>query len=347
MLDRLKQRAEVIVFNRSPAATDGPRDGGNLQKIRSWWKLIQHFHRAAADHPSALYAGLSGGQGQLLDLPFFLLARWHDIPITVHHHSYAYLNRRSRLTALTFHAMGPARHIALCDDMQERLCRQYNLPKSRTLVLSNAAFMKEACKPAAEVPAARNQEQANEVSIGFLSNITAEKGIFDFFAAADAARVQSPDLKARIAGPVAPDIQPRFNQELAQRPWAEHIGPVYGQDKQDFFNSIDLLVFPTRYANEAEPVTILEALQAGVAVVAARRGCIGSMLTGREHCCDCCIEDIQKQLAAQVCEQAQMTTQARAQKRLDIAAAFENDATVARKLLSEITTDLTIGTQRQ
>ena len=65
-------------------------------------------------------------------------------------------------------------------------------------------------------------------------------------------------------------------------PHARHVGPLYGGDKQRFFQRTDLLLFPTRYQNEAEPVTLHEALQAGATVVAASRGCIGGMLP--DHC---------------------------------------------------------------
>ena len=114
--------------------------------------------------------------------------------------------------------------------------------------------------------------------LGFLSNITAEKGIWAFFAIGDALVSSGVAVKALIAGPPAADIAERFARETAARPWCRHVGAVYGADKAGFFADIDVLVFPTLYANEAEPVTILEALRSGVPVVANARGCIGDML---------------------------------------------------------------------
>ncbi|GKQ59347.1 hypothetical protein QMTAC487_32080 [Sphaerotilus sp. FB-3] len=120
------------------------------------------------------------------------------------------------------------------------------------------------------------------MKIGFLSNITTEKGIFDFFAVIRRASEIGLSYQAEIVGPVDSSIKHKFQNELLKLPHTKHLGPLYGPDKQRFFQEIDLLLFPTRYANEAEPVTLHEALQAGATVVAMQRGCIGGMLP--DHC---------------------------------------------------------------
>ena len=280
MLERLQQQARTVqVFNRAPPAGSGSSSPKAGASPGHWLELLGRFIGAATKRPTALYAGFSGGKGQLLDLPFFAVARLFGIRTYVHHHSFAYLNRPSRLTAACLAVLGPARHIVLCPEMARALASGYGVAEEHLTVLSNAAFLPAMTSPADHAAPAAT---AAPVKVGFLSNITAEKGIFEFFAVMRRAAAMGLAYEAEIAGPVDPSILDRFQAELSQLPQVKHLGPLYGADKQRFFQRLDLLLFPTRYANEAEPVTLHEALQAGAAVVATQRGCIGGMLP--EHC---------------------------------------------------------------
>ncbi|EQD34016.1 Glycosyl transferase, group 1 domain protein, partial [mine drainage metagenome] len=49
--------------------------------------------------------------------------------------------------------------------------------------------------------------------------------------------------------------------------------------KNAFFDGIDTMIFPTLYANEAEPLVIHEAMQHGLPVIAYGRGCIPEVVT--------------------------------------------------------------------
>ncbi|PXW93240.1 glycosyltransferase involved in cell wall biosynthesis [Sphaerotilus hippei] len=281
MLARLEQAGPVTVFNRAlPAQATGARATRKAGRaLGHWLGLLGGFIAAASRRPTSVYAGFSGGKGQLLDLPFFVVARLLGIPTYVHHHSFAYLNQPSRLTGACMKVLSRARHIALCPEMAKAIGATYGIPQAQLIVLSNAAFL-PAMSPPETTPEYHPARQA--IKVGFLSNITAEKGIFEFFAVLRRAAEAGLAHEAEIAGPVDPGILDRFQAELAALPQARHLGPLYGADKQRFFQRIDLLLFPTRYANEAEPVTLHEALQAGATVVAAHRGCIGGMLP--DHC---------------------------------------------------------------
>lgn len=321
MLDRLRTNTEVAVFDRSRRNPSGKPRSGRLAGFVQWLTLIRQFSRAIRQSPAGLYAGLSGGLGQALDLPFLLLARLYGVPISLHHHSYAYLNKPSLLTAAVFKIAAKARHICLCSDMSGQLIATYGLDENDTVVISNAAYMEDfSCEQSLreETP----NETATAVSFGFLSNITAEKGIFDFFEASDAIHHQLPDARGLIAGPVSSTIIERFRHELSQRPWLTHVGPVYEDAKANFYRSIDLLLFPTRYENEAEPVTILEAMRSGVTVVAARRGCIAGMLDESGNCKACSIKDFTQKALEEARVLGSLTLSARRQARSDLASVF-------------------------
>jgi glycosyltransferase involved in cell wall biosynthesis len=267
MLAALRGRDAVLAFDRAP----GP--GGLLRRLGREGIGLLRFGWAQLRHrPRSLYLGLSGGLGQALDALYLALGRRCPHRV-VHHHSYAYLTRPSRLTRLCLGCAGGALHVALCPDMAARLTVTYGIPAERILVLSNVVFM-EADAPASE-------PGSSGLRLGFLSAVTEAKGIFVFLEVLRQLQAQGLPAEGRIAGPLEPDLRARFERELAATPGAAYLGPLYGAAKQTFLQGLDALVFPTRYRNEAEPVVVLEALRAGVPVLATRRGCMAAQLEGQ------------------------------------------------------------------
>ena len=274
MLAALAQRTETHLFNRAPAHS-ALGTLSKIQRIIATLKQLADFARKlGASQHRVLYLGLSGGWGQAFDAAYCLIAKMAGAQVFFHHHSFAYLNQRSALTSLVFTISGQARHIVLCDCMGEQLAERYGLANSQLFTLSNVALM-----PKLEAGLGQAATRPpGPVVIGFLSNITEDKGIFEFFDALDGLDAQHLTYTATIAGPVDGKIKERFEARLDSFANVTYVGGVYGQQKQGFLSSLDLLLFPTRYANEAEPVTLLEALQCGVSVVAADRGCIIGMV---------------------------------------------------------------------
>lgn len=242
-----------------------------------------HFNRARAyvrcgrtvlRHPKAsiLYLSLSGGYGLLYDLLVVILARWLGKTIAFHHHSFAYLTKRSAILASIVRMAGANQfHIALCPRMATTLSELYG-KHLRTVVISNLAFI--------DLPAVEPRSCERTFSaIGYLSNISLEKGIDRFLDLMARLRESGSGLTARIAGPCADlEIEHYIKRRANEIGGIEYVGPVYDDAKVHFLSSIDVLVFPTRYVNEAQPVVIYEAQMAGIIVAASSRGCIANMV---------------------------------------------------------------------
>lgn len=273
MLEQLSKKTKVHIFDRAPARVTRFK---KIITIINWLtNIIKFFIFSITKKPTALYAGISGGKGQILDIPFILISRLFGTPIYLHHHSFAYLNKKSKLAKICFY-IANSHHIVLCSDMKEKLKYTYGIIDESITVLSNIVFI-----PPRQESKATKLLTKDIITIGFLSNITEEKGIFSFFETLQKITDSNFNVKAEIAGPVNAAIINRFNSEISKSKNSIHVGPLYGQEKNNFFDRIDILLFPTKYANEAEPLTILEAMQAGVTVIAAERGCISGMIPNR------------------------------------------------------------------
>lgn len=225
---------------------------------------------SAARGGARVYLALSGGVRQAVDLIFLAVGRIRRARIYIHHHSFAYLDRPTLLTRLCFLAAGKsAAHIVLCGVMKKELKKNYKIAHN-VEVISNACLQSVHSEPRVRTAVRR---------IGYLSALTREKGILEFLRVAAQLTERHPDLNFSIAGPCH-DAAIREEVQKACRncPGVDYIGPVYGDEKNSFLESLDVLLFPTSYRNEAEPLVIWEAISSGIPVIARERGCIGEML---------------------------------------------------------------------
>ena len=261
MTQALSRSYDVELFNTAPS--------DNF--VRAIWNWIRFVFYVFKRRPKSIYLGFSGGTRQWVDAAYLAVANFGKVPVFIHHHSFSYLNENLLRTRVCFQIAKKATHIVLCDCMKDELSKNYAVPASAIRVLSNVAFLSEIRAPL------KPSVISETIRIGFLSNITEGKGIFEFLTVLQESPKHGVNLFGIIAGPVHASVQQSFDLGLKATANAEHIGAVYGEAKQSFFSAIDVLLFPTKL-NEGEPVTILEAFGNGVPVIAFSRGCIGSMV---------------------------------------------------------------------
>ena len=260
---------QVVLVDISPSSLSRRRSS-RIWRIR---KVFSGFVRSIKTRSSwsTMYIGLSGGVGQIYEVFFVLLARCLSKRIFLHHHSFAYLDKPSIVTrVLTMVGGKSATHIVLCKKMGKTLKLKY-ANVQRVFILSNTAVMKSASNSIAF--------KSELKTIGYLSNICKEKGIYYFLDVLESLYSQGISIRGIIAGPFQ-DHETEMNvmDRISHLPKVEYVGPKYGEDKREFFCAIDVLLFPTKYVNEAEPLTVYESMAEGVPVIACDRGCISEML---------------------------------------------------------------------
>ena len=273
VLDLLKSRGvQPTVLNTSPTSLSKSMRV-RLSRLPKVLKALGTVGWTGARHRGVVYMSVSGGYGQIYDCLILAAARFASCRVIVHHHSYAYLTKRKRLTAACMWLVGiDGTHIVLCDDMAQ-LLRALYASAAKIMVVSNAVFIR------AEAPVAPRAEVR---VVGFLGNISPEKGIFEFIEVMKQLAIKAPQSRVRglIAGKFdTPQIEENIQSALTGCANVKYVGPKYGAEKARFLREIDVLVFPSKYRNEAQPLTILEAMSHGSPVIASDRGCIKELVS--------------------------------------------------------------------
>lgn len=236
--------------------------------LPNWlWPSWRHigFARQVQQGSGKLYFVPDAGRGLHLNaLEARLMGRYQRI--LLHHHVFSYLNDYDVRFAKFLNALPCCvSHIMLSQNMKRSYHALYDRHDD-IYVLGNSPFVQ---KP--EIVDRRTRVKR----LGFLSNITTQKGVEEVM---ETART-IPEIEIDIAGPATPDVQKTISRFVEEAPLKRRwLGAVYGSDKEQFFRDIDILLFPTRYPNEAQPLVIFEALAAGIPVLATPRGCIPEQL---------------------------------------------------------------------
>ena len=112
----------------------------------------------------------------------------------------------------------------------------------------------------------------------FLSNLMKEKGVNVFLNSIKSLQGVKEKFEVYIIGPSSDISIEEVRSYLVKNNIAnvEVLGPIYGEDKYLYLNKSDVFVLPT--FNDCFPLTILEAFQAGLAVISTNIGAIPDMV---------------------------------------------------------------------
>ncbi|WP_424938728.1 glycosyltransferase family 4 protein [Algiphilus sp.] len=221
-------------------------------------------------HGRPLYLSVSGGLGQLYELVFVAIGRSRKMDIFARHCSFAYLNEQTFLMRLFVYLAGRnALHITQCDGMSRGL--QIHYGATCCVSISNAVLY----DPAGVTQVARLKLD----HLGFISNISEEKGVVEFLDVVEKLELNNSGIKAFLAGPFENRLIQKYVEErLKNLRSVTYLGPVYGDEKSEFYDNIDVLLFPTKYKDETEGKITHEAMCRGVPVVAFGRGCLPELI---------------------------------------------------------------------
>lgn len=132
------------------------------------------------------------------------------------------------------------------------------------------------------------------LTISYLSNIMATKGIIEFLLAAEVVLSRNEEVNYQIAGAFladsevnAYDIENQFSSELSRlqerfgKDRINYVGTVSGSAKVNFFVNSSIFVLPTYYKTEASPIALIEAMRTGNAIISTKHNYIPAIVSGK------------------------------------------------------------------
>lgn len=264
---------KAAIFNLSP------RELGRSWRIKIFRcmlvlrRLIEFCKFCIIHRDASVYMSISAGFGQVYEIIFLFLCCMRGYTVFLHHHSFIYLNSKRPALLMKLIELFSANfgyHIVLSEIMAKKLHFLYP-SLNKMIILSNSGLL------LIEPPKSSRCFNPS-FTIGFLSNIEKDKGIFEFLELVQYLESDSNDIRALIAGPFI-DIGTEniVLNKIADFRNVEYLGPIYDEKKEAFWKNIDVLIYPTK--NDAEPLTVLEALANGVPVLTRSIGCIPEMIS--------------------------------------------------------------------
>lgn len=249
--------------------------GSVVYHLRRLWLVVKGCVAIAnyalrARNFKKIYIGCESRMGLIYTILISLTARISGLSIYIHYHNFNFIDNYSLLMDLFLKILSKNTvHIFLCPLMGKQLAERYK-KELKSIVISNSAFVADSGTTV------KTLKPSETITIGLLSNLNEEKGLSIFLDTLRKAIQNELNVKAVLAGPPVSDkdhktieqAKSEFGDKLDYR------GAVYNEEKTQFFRDIDVFLFPTCYANEAQPTVIAESLSFGVPVLSYQRGCI-------------------------------------------------------------------------
>ena len=265
-----------------------------LQRIRHYLGQRRHLQAALAQAPEAplLWTSISPSPlGHARDLltvrpafgaaqPVYGVVHWGNFDRLFRNSLTAATGRRlvRRLSGLVF----------LTEALAER-CAAW-VPPAKRFVIPNTVDRDALCTPEEVAAKQATRTTRRRLRVLYLSNMIPEKGYLDVLAAVRRLHEQGLDLQADfVGGWQAEADREAFGRRVEEgrlQPVVTHHGSVRDRARiKALYLDADVLVLPTYYASEAQPLAIIEALNAGTPVVVTHHSGIPEMVEeGREAC---------------------------------------------------------------
>jgi glycosyltransferase involved in cell wall biosynthesis len=244
-----------------------------LRDLQAVCRLVRLCRRIRPDivHAHSSKAGFIGR----------LAGRLAGVPSVIYTpHAFSWEMRRRGVLRVLFRmlervAVPWTDHLIAVSEHEKQLALGLGFPESRVTVIPNGVPVDERGGGA---PASSRTAQGGGVTIGFVGRLCRQKGADLFFAVVPAMIAACPSARFLVVAGEG-SWGEKIRGFVSRQPWRERVIWRQACDEVEVSQSLtemDLLLMPSRW--EGCPYTLLEAMQAGVPVVATRVGGIPELL---------------------------------------------------------------------
>ena len=231
--------------------------------IRLFIKLVQGV---IITRPAFVYFQISPlGKAFYRDVFFVVLLKLMRVPIVFHLHGKGIkkaVSDKPLLKKIYYHVFNNEKLICLSQSLVSDIEDVY---EGRPYIVPNAIRHKRVKK-----------EKKSEIPhILFLSNLFHSKGVLDFIEALHLLKKENILFKAHIVGGDGDIKKEELILHIEKKNLSSEIkvhGALYNSDKEKIISGSDIFVFPTR--EDVWGLVLLEAMQAGLPVIATMEGAI-------------------------------------------------------------------------
>ncbi len=289
LYEMLGEEQPVRRINFAEGGRGNPRDKLTWNRLRAVHRYAKEIREA---HPDVMiYANLSGSiPGHLRD--FYVFSRgvpsgtrvlcWVHNGNVSRHFEAPGRRRSARFIAEKVH-----RFVMVSKLLDRRLAPYVSAEKRRVIPYTIDEVVM--CTQA-EVARAQEVRQSRSGPVRFLyvSNMIRSKGYEDLLDAAAELKGAGHDVSVTYAGRwIAPEDAERFEARIARQGMSSRVtvhGPVSDRSRlKAMMLDADVFVLPSYYPNEASPICLIEAINAGLPVVSTRHAGIPDTIHHEEN----------------------------------------------------------------
>ena len=245
-------------------------------KIKRTYKfLVTFFKLLFTKNFSILYIPLGHGESLLFQIMFVYLGYLKKKRVIVHHHSYLPITSPSGILHKVSHGnlLRKAEHIFLSDKMMTDYLHVWGKADKNYWVITNHDVARSRL-----ISKNRKFHQENSLTFIHFGNLSLEKGFFDAVEACEPYLRFDPKSQFKILGGTT-NIEILNTIEGLKRKYPNQFtysDQYTAELLQRNLSDSDILLFPSRYKNEASPIVILEAQTKGLFVAATDIGTIST-----------------------------------------------------------------------